>query len=469
MCKILDDCKARIILTHTARKATWEQMLPNRQNPVECLAIDEIPEQIDTCWQPPEISPDTLTHLQYTSGTTGQPKGVMVSHSNLFHNLAMISDQLNHNTETVLVSWLPHFHDMGLVGKILQAPFLGGHLIFMEPISFLAKPIRWLKALSRFQGHTSAAPNFAYQYCIERIEDKDLESIDLSNWRNACNGSEVVRIETLEQFHQKFAQCGFQKRAFMPCYGIAEATLWVCSLGQDEEPWASVIDQRSLEQNQVIYGPCGEERPVRAVVSHGRQTLQDIFIVNPDTLLAYESLSVGEIWVKGPSICKGYWKKPKATREQFHANLATGAGPFLRTGDLGFMNEHGELFITGRFKDMIIIRGHNYYPQDIEATLQSIDRSLRFGYSAAFSIDFDNREKIVVLQEVDKRHIPRVDMTDLLSRAKKALTSELAVDIDTIGLLRQGALPVTTSGKVQRHRCREKFLKGDFTFLGCLE
>ncbi|MDJ0535696.1 MAG: fatty acyl-AMP ligase [Xenococcaceae cyanobacterium MO_207.B15] len=408
--------------------------------------------------QLPQINPDTLAFMQYTSGSTGKPKGVMVSHRNLIDNEKAIAQAFNHNENTIHVNWLPLFHDMGLIGNILQSFYLGTSCIIMSPLAFLQKPIRWLQAIDRYQATTSGGPNFAYDFCVEKIKPEQLENLDLSSWDVAFNGSEPVRAKTIEQFSAKFAPCGFRQGAFYPCYGMAEATLFISGGQKNAEPTIKSFEASALEQNLVVENQLSDSDS-RLLVGCGQSWLDHrVVIANPKTLTRCREGEVGEIWVSGQSVAQGYWQRHDDT---FQASLKdTREGSFLRTGDLGFLWK-GELFITGRLKEVIIIRGQNHYPQDIEFTVQQSHPALKKNGGAAFTIESDSTETLIIVQEVERNYLKNLDSDEVIRLINKAVTAQHGLDINTTVLVRSGTVPKTSSGKIQRRTCRQNFLNGE--------
>jgi acyl-CoA synthetase (AMP-forming)/AMP-acid ligase II len=343
-----------------------QSLLADKIGNIHWLTTDTIPPGIEDTWQKPSINADTLAFLQYTSGSTGTPKGAMLSHRNLLYNAAMTQHLMGHSHTSKFVSWLPIYHDMGLIGGVLQPLYGDFPCIMMPPASFLQSPYRWLKAISHYQATTSGGPNFAYELCVQKISQQQRETLDLSSWSVAFNGAEPIRCDTLEHFAAAFAPCGFRWEAFYSCYGMAEAALMISGGLHTASPIIKTVQGEALESDRVL-ATSAESENVRTLIGCG-QTLpgQKIAIVNPETLTRCQPDEVGEIWVSGPSVGVGYWNRTEETERTFRAYLSdTGEGPFLRTGDLGFLQD-GELFITGRAKDLIIIRGRNLYPQDIE-------------------------------------------------------------------------------------------------------
>ena len=413
-------------------------------------------------WTPPEIDGSSLAFLQYTSGSTATPKGVMVSHDNLLHNERNIQELFQQTEDSVIVGWLPFYHDMGLIGNVLQPLYVGSSCVLMSPVAFLQRPFRWLQAISRYQGTTSGGPNFAYELCSKRVTAEERATLNLSSWQVAFNGAEPIRHETLERFAATFAGCGFKRESFYPCYGLAESTLIVSGKMHRGMPSVKAFRADALEQNRAV--ECETEQVnSRSLVSCGESLRDQRIIVDPQTLTECLVGQVGEVWVKGESVTQGYWNRREETEHTFHAYLSdTGAGPFLRTGDLGFLHE-GELFITGRAKDLIIIRGQNHYPQDIELTVERCHTALRPGGGAAFSVESGGEERLVVVQEFD--HRSKADLHEAISLIRQAISDEHELHTHAVALIKQGTIPKTSSGKIQRHACRAAFLNGSLETL----
>ncbi|MBD1915169.1 MULTISPECIES: fatty acyl-AMP ligase [Cyanophyceae] len=431
---------------------------------LQWLATDTIDNQLAPFWQPPLISPDSLAFLQYTSGSTGAPKGVMISHRNVIHNSALIHQCLGDTPESLGVSWLPPYHDMGLIGGILQPLYVGAPMILMPPMAFLQKPIRWLQAISKFQATTSGGPNFAFDLCMRKVKPEQLATLDLSRWQVAFTGAEPIRAHTLEQFANTFAPCGFRKTALHPCYGMAETTLIVSGGTQGTAPTLHPVNAAALENNRIQVEP--EKAETRTLVGCG-QSLQglQVVIVDPETLTPCPANQVGEVWVAGQSVAQGYWDQPAQTAEIFQAHLSdTGEGPFLRTGDLGFLLD-GELFITGRIKDLMIIRGQNHYPQDIEMTVENSHSALRPAAGAAFTIDVKDKEQLVIVQEIERSYLRKLDVQEVVTNIRQAVASQHGLQVYAMSLVKTGSIPKTSSGKIQRHACRSQFLNGTLSVI----
>ncbi|MEA1950145.1 MAG: aminotransferase class I/II-fold pyridoxal phosphate-dependent enzyme, partial [Planctomycetota bacterium] len=414
-----------------------------------------------------DIHGATMAFLQYTSGSTGTPKGVMLNHASLLHNSAMISHAFEHTRTGKGVFWLPSYHDMGLIGGILQPIYIGRPNILMAPMTFLQKPFRWLSAVSRFRCTTSGGPNFAYDLCVQKITPEQREQLDLSAWKVAFNGAEPVREETIRRFAEAFEPHGFNREAFYPCYGMAEAALLVSGGYVNKPPVIRSFDAESLTRGEAVPRKMGQGG-TRDLVGCG-ETLADqkIAIVDPESLKQLPDLKVGEIWVRGPSIAQGYWQRDEINKEIFQAHIeGSGAGPFLRTGDLGFLLE-GELFVTGRMKDLIIVHGVNHYPQDIELTVQRTHKRLRKDCGAAFTVEIDGHEKLVVVQEIERRK--QGNLPAVFDTVRRAVSAEHELALDAIILIKNGSIPKTSSGKVQRHACRNGYLDGSLNVIGSWE
>lgn len=465
---IKKDAQAAFALTTTSVLAKIEHSLKQETElaALHYIATENFGSNFADDWQAPKVRSDTLAFLQYTSGSTNRPKGAMVSHSNLLHNMEMIKMVFQQTEESICVGWLPLFHDMGLIGNVLQSVYLGRPSILMSPMAFLQKPLRWLNAISRYKATTSGGPNFAYDLCVDKITSDERTSLDLSSWEMAFNGAEPVRAETLERFATTFASCGFRREAFYPCYGMAEATLFVSGGVKTSPPVLQTVYAPVLEQNQVVLANSQNQR-CRVFVGCGKTWLdQKVIIVNPETLLECPPNQVGEIWLTGASVAQGYWNRPEETKYTFRAYLKdTSSGPFLRTGDLGFFKD-GELFITGRLKDLIIIRGRNHYPQDIELTVEQSHPALRSGCGAAFAIEVNEQEQLVVVQEVDRSYLHKLNVDEVIRAIRQVVSEQHELQVHAVMLLKTAGIPKTSSGKIQRHSCRIGFLEGSLDVVG---
>ncbi|MHC4179142.1 MAG: aminotransferase class I/II-fold pyridoxal phosphate-dependent enzyme, partial [Planctomycetota bacterium] len=463
---VADDADAKVALTTDLVLGRVEPLIDETPHLKELtwLATSEVPKGMDDRWEMPDVHGDTLAFLQYTSGSTGTPKGVELNHANLVHNSALIAHAFELSRSSSGVFWLPSYHDMGLIGGILQPLYVGRPNVLMSPMTFLQKPFRWLSAISRFRGSTSGGPNFAYDLCVRKVTREQRKRLDLSSWKVAFNGAEPVREETLERFAETFAPCGFRREAFYPCYGLAEATL-IVSGGYSYSPLViRTFEAAALAGGQVIDGEPDDDG-VRPLVGCG-QSLPDqkIVIADPDAMTRSPAGRIGEIWVSGPSVAQGYWRQPEATQQAFRAYLKdTGEGPFLRTGDLGFM-EDGELFVTGRLKDLIIMHGMNIHPQDIEQTVQQTHPRLRADCGAAFTIEVDGRQQLIVVQEIGRRKQGNLEV--IFDSVVREVAAEHELALDAIVLVKAGSIPKTTSGKIQRHACCRGYLDGSLAVVG---
>ncbi|MHC5763312.1 fatty acyl-AMP ligase [Nostoc sp.] len=466
---IAADAQAKIVLTSKSLLDNLQTSFNQEDleiSGLHWLATDELSSDVAQAWQPQELTDNTLAFLQYTSGSTGTPKGVMITHGNLLHNEQMIEKAFGHTNKTIVVGWLPVFHDMGLIGNVLQPLYLGVPCILMSPVEFLQKPIRWLQAISHYKATTSGGPNFAYDLCIRKVTPEQLTTLDLSSWEVAFTGAEPVRAETLEQFASTFAPCGFRREAFYPCYGMAETTLIVSGGEKTALPITCNVEKAALEQNRIVKQH--ESRgDIQTIVGCGQSPAdQKVVIVDPQSLTMCAPEQVGEIWVAGPSVAQGYWNQLEETEKTFHAYLAdTGVSdsgtsvPFFRTGDLGFLQD-GELFITGRLKDVIIIRGQNHYPQDIELTVENSHPALKPASGAAFSIDFKGSERLVIVQEVERSYLRKLNVQEIVGNVRQAVIGQHGLDIFATVLIKTGSIPKTSSGKIRRQACRTAFLSG---------
>ncbi|NES83262.1 MAG: fatty acyl-AMP ligase, partial [Moorea sp. SIO2B7] len=463
----VESSQAKAILTtesflrHIQEKLGKNPDLAPKIHHLPWIATDKIPLSQASRWMEPKIDKDTLAFFQYTSGSTGKPKGVMVTHGNVLHNSKAIYQSFEHSTDSRVVSWLPMFHDMGLIGGVLQPLYGGFPVTLMSPMALIQKPIRWLTAISRYKATTSGGPNFAYDLVSRQVTPEQLESLDLSSWSVAFSGAETVRAGTLERFAKTFAPCGFRREAFYPCYGMAEATLFISGGAKTKPPVIKDVDVEALTKNRVVVGS-GKSK---AVVSCGWGWLGDeIAIVDPESYTLRLEGEVGEIWVSGAGVGKGYWNERSETERTFNAFLGD-KGPFLRTGDLGFLQD-GELFITGRIKDVMILWGRYRYPQDIEFTVENCHSALRPSCGAAFSLEIEDDERLVVVQEVERSYLRQLNVEEVVVAIRKAVSQEHTVEVYAIALLKTGSIPKTTSGKIQRLACRSQFLEGTLNTLG---
>lgn len=429
------------------------------------LTIEDVDPSWADQWKQNDPLPSSLAYLQYTSGSTSAPKGAMVSHDNLVHQCRYITEAGCYDADSITLSWMPHFHDYGLVKGIIQPLWPGRPSFLMSPLVFLKRPGRWLEAIQRHRITHSGGPNFAYRRCIEAVEPEMRKVLDLSGWRVASCGAEPIAPDTVAHFTEAFAPAGFRPDAFFPAYGMAEYTLLISLKSGVGSPRILPLDSDLLEQGVVREASPGQAAG-RYVVSCGKPVGDTVVaIVHPETLSRCAAQQVGEIWLRGGSTTLGYWNKITETEETFHATLRdTGDGPFLRTGDLGFMKD-GELYVTGRLKDLLIVRGRNHYPQDIERTVERCDTAFRSGGTAAFSIPEDGEEHVVVVQEVSRQEVG-LDIEEIAGRVRASVSEEHDLHVAHLVLIKAGSLPKTSSGKIQRRACRQQFLAGQLAVIG---
>lgn len=450
--RIAEDCGPRIALAGAAPDA---DILHRLGAVIDLAWMTPEAALAPGAWRGPGSDPAAVALLQYTSGSTAEPKGVIVTHTNLMANQAMIARSFGHGPDSAFVSWLPVYHDMGLIGNLLQPLYLGAPCYFMAPAAFLQKPIRWLRAVSKFRAHTSGAPNFAYDLCVDRTTREQRAGLELSCWRVAYNGSEVVNPRTLKRFARAFEPHGLRRQALYPCYGLAEATLFVTGGARDAAPATVTLDRDALARDRAVLARADDPNAAdHASCGRPAQGLT-LRIVDPAAGRPRPDGSVGEIWLRGPSVAVGYWNAQGATDATFQARLSTGArtDAWFRTGDLGFLRD-GELFVTGRLGDVIVIRGRNHYPQDIEATVAGCHPAFSHGGAAAVGLGDGVDGGLAVLAEVDRRLLRALDGEVLVAAIRSAVAEAHDLALQAVALLRPGALPRTTSGKVRRARCR---------------
>ncbi|HEY0172458.1 MAG TPA: amino acid adenylation domain-containing protein, partial [Pyrinomonadaceae bacterium] len=455
---IVRDARAKFALTTAAIHRRLDVFIREQEEPqaLRWINTDALPyDELAGLWRPPALTDSTLAFLQYTSGSTSAPRGVMVSHGNLLHNERLIQTAFRQTEESVIVGWLPLYHDMGLIGNVLQPLYLGASCVLMSPAAFLQRPARWLQAISKYRATTSGAPNFAYDLCVRKVTPEQREQLDLSSWRVAYNGAEPVRLDTLERFAEAFAECGFRRESLFPCYGLAEATLFVSGKSGEGDFVAAEFDAQALRQN--LAAQARPSAPALSLVGCGAPAAgQHVVIADPASGERCAPSVVGEIWVAGASVAQGYWNQDAATAETFGARLAgSGEGPFLRTGDLGVLLD-GELFVTGRLKDLVIIRGRNYYPQDLERTAEQSHPSVVAGGVAAFSVEAEGGEQLVIVAEAEAAELA----AEIFRAVQQGIALEHELQVHAVVLLRPRTIPKTSSGKIQRRACRAAFLDG---------
>jgi len=462
--RIIADSRAHVALVHSSLAARLESWLALGDAPPQVRWLDV--SQLRGNAESPvrhAASGSELAMLQYTSGSTGEPRGVMLTHANLLHNSAVIHRVSAHRPGDNGVFWLPPFHDMGLIGGILQPVYVGAPATLMSPATFLQRPLVWLETMSRYRATTSGAPNFAYDLCVERTTEEERASLDLSAWRTSFNGAEPVRADTIARFVDAFAPSGLRPDVVVPCYGLAEATLIVSGGPAEGETRTVCVGRRALERGRLRAPSPGDDEVV-LVPSGSPAEEHEVAIVDPDSTTPVGAGRIGEIWVSSPSVARGYWGRPQETTTTFGARLAGSEKTWLRTGDLGAMRD-GMLVVTGRLKDLVILQGRNYYPHDIELAAERSHPDLRPGFSAAFCVGGERSEELVLALEVSRHH--RVaDDEPLFQAVRSELAGTVGVLPSEILLLRQNSIPRTSSGKIQRGACRASFLDGTLEVIG---
>ena len=424
---------------------------------LDWLFVDDIPEGLEDAWRDPGIDAGATAVLQFTSGSTGNQKGVMLSHRNIVHNCRLLQSVCGSSSDLRVVTWLPFFHDWGLIGGLIFPFYAGGTCFIFDPADFLYKPRRWLEAISRFRGTVSCAPNFGYELCAGDTAEAGRPVLDLACWDMAMVGAEPVRKDTIERFSIAFAPNGFRREAFYPCYGLAESTLIVTGGLRSAPPVHATLDRAALEAGRAV--PIGEGRgdDAKDCVGCGRPLLdQQVLVADPETRRPCAPLEIGEIWVSGPSVAQGYWGRPDLTRQTFSATTGDGSGMrYLRTGDLGFL-WNGELFVCGRLKDVIIKAGANYFAEDIEHSAARSHPGLRPGCGAAFGVEVEGAERLVVVHELNYGKKP--DVQRVIGAIQKAVSNDHDVLADAIAILKPGSLEKTSSGKIRRQHTKSLFL-----------
>jgi acyl-CoA synthetase (AMP-forming)/AMP-acid ligase II len=460
--RLANDCTPRVGLTTADLAASLAQGMANQgaATIIHWLATDQLDGERAAQWRQPDIESEDVAFLQYTSGSTMAPRGVMVTHRNLLHNERMLGLATEHHGPGLGFCWLPLHHDLGLLGGVLQGLYHGAPVVLMSPLAMVQRPIRWLKAVSHYRADTSGGPNFAYEMCVERITEDQKQGLDLSNWSVAGVGAEPINPKTLERFAAAFEAYGFRPEAFYPSYGLAEATLFVAGRPKSARPLVRNFDSAALQKGIAEVASL-ETADSPSLVSCGQAWMeQELAIVNPESCARMGPSAIGEIWVHGPSVARGYWNRPDDSRRVFQATLAgEGGKTFLRTGDLGFILD-GELFVTGRIKEVLIVRGRNYYPQDIEASAQACSPALRAGGGAVFEVDQGEGARLVLVQELDRKLGRSADLAKLVGDVRQTVAESFALQLHEVVFLEPGTLPRTTSGKIQRYACRQSYANG---------
>ncbi len=464
---IIEDSNAKICLISRQVYNDIQRNFKNDElfNNLKWIIYEDVDDSWLSRFSDVEILPEDIALLQYTSGSTGHPKGVMISQLNLLYNSEYIRQTFDITKKSVGVHWLPLFHDMGLIGGILQAAYVGGVNINMPPMAFLRKPLNWLKAIEKYGGTIAGGPNFAFDYCVQKTTREEREELDLSSIKVFFCGAEPIRKSTYQQFLECFSVSGTLPEHLLSCYGMAETTLIVTGSSSYEKPVYLSVDSVKLSKN-VVEITENDQSGSTSLVSCGHTWMDTVVeIVNPVTSKKCKDNEVGEIWIYGPTVATGYWNKPDESLRNFSANIkGNDSRPFLRTGDLGFIKE-GELYVTGRIKDMIIIRGMNYYPADIEFSVQNLIPGLRMNGGAAFSITKNDQEKLVLVQELERTAMRDANYTEIIKKIRELIAFEFEIDIYAVVLIRAGSLPMTSSGKIQHRQTKFEFLNGDLSVI----
>lgn len=456
---VVRDCAPSVVLTLEAMVDFMKPPLESVHDDLRWVAVDQA-SLGDAGFEPQPCSPDMVAFLQYTSGSTSDPKGVMVTHGNLTANEEMIRRAFGHDDRSDVVAWTPLFHDQGLIGNVVQPLWCGTTSVLMSPLTFVRDPLLWLSAISRYRARTSGGPNFGFDLCVARAGGgkKVPRDLDLSSWTVAYTGAEPIRTATVRRFGETFAPYGFDERAFYPCYGLAEATLLVTGSVKGRGPRYANADVDEFERGRFAAVAAGEGKEL---IGSGEVLAgEDVRIVDPETRRPCPPDRIGELWVRGPHVAKGYWRNPEATAAAFHAECEGEPGRrYLRTGDLAVIVD-GEVYVVGRMSDLIIIRGRNFYPQDIEHSAQSAHPALRKGACAAVAVNTDERERLVVVQEV--KADSAADPADVRAAILAAIVREHDVTVDDLVLTYPHELKKTSSGKIMRADTRQRYLGAGF-------
>ena len=458
---IIHDASPALVLTTSLLRARVESLFDGSGFAgVPVFVTDTAAEDASSGWVRPDFLANQTALLQYTSGATGPPKGVLISHTNLLDNLGLIHCALDITEEDTGVNWLPPYHDMGLIGGLLQPVYEGSKVTLVSPVAFLQRPFRWLEAISRTRATVSGGPNFAYDLCVKRITAEQKDLLDLSCWRVALNGAEPIVPSTLHAFETAFASCGFSAGTWSPCYGMAETTLFVCGGPRKNRPLSRRFDRAALEDNRAVLLNDTETAGSDLAICGSPPSGVRILIVDSATCKEAADTTVGEVWVGGLSVGQGYWNNAELTGHAFQAYLSdTGEGPFLRTGDLGFLFD-GDLFVTGRLQDQIILGGRCVAPQHLESVAESSHGSLRAGASSAFLTHPVDSGYVIVVAELEREALNSVDPESVIAAVRENVRRKCSVELHSVLLLKTATIPKTTSGKPQRHACRERYLAG---------
>ncbi|RKH68214.1 fatty acyl-AMP ligase [Corallococcus llansteffanensis] len=471
---IVQDASPSVILTTSFLREMMESIIDQeapelRRIPWVC--IDALPEGSEDAWTDPKLDPWETAFIQYTSGSTGIPKGVVITHRNVIANGRLeVVAFTPFSGRPVNVSWLPMFHDMGLMFA-LHSMVVDAHFVFMSPLDFLQRPMRWLQALTKYRAEMTVAPNFAFELCLRRVDEKKRAELDLSNLRMLLNGAEPIRPHTLDRFNAFFAPVGLRPTAFLTCYGLAETTLMVSTQLRNTPFQEISVDAESMRLRKLVEVPAGTLQAQR-VVGYGRSWVDRLLIVDPETREPLPPRAVGELWVQGAQVANGYWQRPEETQAAFGARLANGDGPFLRTGDMGCLDGE-QLYLLGRLKELIIIRGRNLYPTDLEQVVEAAHPLVRRGCCAAFAMEENGEERLGIAFELERtqaEELPpealRQQLAALVDTVRQAIAENFDVQAHTVAVLPTGGMPKTSSGKLRRRACNEGLRDGTLPVLG---
>lgn len=462
---VAQSCQSSVALTTRSEleniQTSWSEQ--NSLNlPLNFYATDSLVLTSQSLTSCPDLDPSFPAFLQYTSGSTGSPKGVIVTHGNIVANVTYLSLKAGGTKNDIFVNWLPLFHDLGLITAVLWPVYLGASSTLMAPATFVRNPVIWLKAISQYRGSMCGAPNFAYDLCTNKISAVELSELDLSSWRVAYNAAEPVRAETLNNFSKYFSVCGFMPEAFYPGYGMAEATVFITGGDSSAKPAQLTVNKKILSEHRLELINEDEPNAIKIVACGSALPPHDVRIVDPETNCELPNGCVGEIWFSGPSVSPGYWGLTELSKDTFNQKIVgqdVGLNSYLRTGDLGVIYS-GDLFVTGRIKDLIILRGKNYYPQDIEISVVDAHFSLKKGACAAFSLSENNIEQLVVVVEVEREYFRAINANEVISAVRQRVLLEHEVNVDRVVLLKPYKIPLTSSGKIQRKKTRDLLLQG---------
>jgi acyl-CoA synthetase (AMP-forming)/AMP-acid ligase II len=460
--ELLRDAECNTVLTTSdmteAFSAAWTEVMGERCPLV--IASDSVSLGQAEKWRAPSVGRESVAFLQYTSGSTSAPRGVAVTHGNMLHNSELIARGFESDSRSMGISWLPPYHDMGLIGGVVKPLFVGFPVVILSPFTFLQQPFRWLQTITKVRATVTGGPNFAYDLCLRKVTPEQRSRLDLSSWKIAFNGAEPIHPETMERFSEMFAPCGFNPRAFYPCYGLAESTLYATGGKALAGPKYLRVRRSELEKGRAVDARL-DDKDTKVLVGCGHSPAdQRVVIADPRTRRKCGDGQVGEVWISGPSVAAGYWNRPEESAKTFCGRLAnTGEAPFLRTGDLGFLL-HNELFVTGRIKDLIIINGRNLYPQDVEITAQSSHPGLQPFGGVAFAVEHESQERLVIAQEVQREAL-RGNPAEMIAAIRQSIVRDYEVQAFAVALLKPGQVPRTSSGKVRRSLCKASLMAGE--------